>query len=319
MKRIVLTMGLLFGVLVAGAVAAQTFPSKPIRIVVPSAAGGNSDVVARVIANELEKRIGQAVVIENRPGAGMAIAASIVAKAVPDGYTLYFAGALGPHPIFTLNNPVDAGREFAPVSNLLSFGSLVFLVRAGIPAKTFQELVAYSKANPGKLNYANVTPAQELSMAVLKHRTGLSITTIPYKIDPQVITAFKAGEADLAMVVGPAYLRHIQDGTVRALFVAGAQRMAVLPNVPTSAEAGVPGFEVAFNSGIWAPAGTPRETIQRLNAEANAAVKVPAVVARLRGLGAEPHGSTPEEQLRLFEADVRFFTEAAKLAGFQPR
>ena len=319
MRHVIRLTVFLMSLFAAGVSVAQSFPSKAVRLVVPSAPGGSSDVAARLLASELEKRLGQPAIVENRTGAGQSIAASVVAKAAPDGYTLYFAGALSPHPIFTKNNAVDAKKEFSPVSNLLTFGALYFMASTRLPVTSFRELVAYSRANPGKLNYANVTPAQELAMAILKSRIGLSNTQIPYKADSQIITAFKAGEADIALMVGAPYIRYMQDGTLRPLFIAASKRSAVSPDVPTSAEVGVPNFEVSFNIGLWAPAGTPRDVIQRLNSDSNAVIRMASIGERLRNLNAEPLGSTPEEQLSLFEADVRFFSEAARLANFEAK
>lgn len=312
------TVVLAAGVAVCGAAIAQSYPVRPVRFIIPTAAGGSTDIAARLVAGHMEKHLGQQIVPDNRPGANSTIAANAVAKASPDGYTLYFGSSTSIHPLFNKANGVDAGRQFAPISDLLRPEFFLF-ISTRVPAKNFQEFVAYSKANPGKLNLGAGGTIAIMVTELLKARSGLSYSGIPYKGAAPVLTAALAGEVDFMQTTLAGVMPHIQAGKIRALLVASSRRFALLPDVPTAAEAGVPDYELDFSLGLWAPAGTPRAIVQKLNAEAIAALKAPGLTEQARNqLGAEPMGTTPEEQLRTFETAMRVWTEAARLANFQP-
>jgi tripartite-type tricarboxylate transporter receptor subunit TctC len=303
---------------IASSSPAQTFPNKPIRFIIGYPLGSSIDAVGRLIGNEFEKKLGQPVILDVRPGANGTIGAKTVVNAAPDGYTLWYGPSTGIHPLFNRNNGVDSGKDLASVSHATSAPFFLF-TRSQLPAATYQELVAYTRANPDVAKHGAPTPTVDLVMAMLKHRSGLATRSIPYKGTAQVIPAMLSGEVDMTALVSlQAFMPHIQSGAMRALFVAAAQRTSLMPGVPTSAEVGLAGFELANNNGLWAPLGTPREIIQKLSAETAAAVRLPAVSEQIRkGSGAEPVGSTPEEQIRSYDADAKFWAEAARLANFQ--
>jgi tripartite-type tricarboxylate transporter receptor subunit TctC len=304
--------------LLPGLALGQAFPSKPLRFIVGFPPGGGSDLAARVVASGLEKRVGQPVVVDNRPGAFGTIAGLAVTRAEPDGYTLYFGNIGSSHPLFVRSNGIDANKELAPVSMLMS-GSFAFSMKQGLPARTFGELVAYSKANPGKLNYGSVGNTTDLMGEVLRQRTGLVATTITYKGDTPAMTALIAGEIDFSgnSITGAA--PHILSGKVVPLFVAKGTRSSFLPNVPTAAEVGIRDFEIGYTLGIWAPRGTPRPVIDKLSSESSAVAKSPDVVERFRTIGGEPLGTSPEEMTRIYDTEMKFWEEAARLAKFQPQ
>ena len=296
----------------------QAFPSKPLRIFLGIPVGGTSDVAARAIATPMSKALGQPIIIENRPGANATIAASLVSKSDPDGYSYFFGSAAQIYHVFNKVGGIDARAEFSPVSNIQT-GGYAAVVRSTLPIRSWPELLAYSKANPDKLNFASPSSLNDLIMAVLKSRTGFSFTSIPYKGTNDVITALLGSQSDFTTsTVGP-YLATIQSGGVRALFVTSGKRVSLAPDVPTLGEVGVPDFEVSFNVGLWAPQRTPREFINPVNAAAAAAAKLPDVVALFRKLGADAVGSTPEEQLKTIDGELRFWSEAARIAKFTPQ
>src|ERR1043166_1834808 len=296
---------------------AQTYPTKPIQVIIGFPPGTVVDVVARAVGNEMAKRLGQPIVLEFKPGASGTIGAKYVVNARPDGFTLYYGNTLISHALFNKENAVDAAKELAPVSRFVTV-PFFFVARASLPVQSLPELIAYTKANPEQLKYGAPSQTTDLIMQMLKNRSGISARSIPYKGAPQAVVALLGGEIDLGFAPVQPYLSNIQAGSIRALFVASPKRFSVLPNVPTAAELGLPNLELAFNFGLWAPLGTPQDIRSKLSAEAVAALRIPAIVEQLRnGAAAEPVGSTPEEQLRSFEAEVSFWTEAAQAANFQ--
>jgi tripartite-type tricarboxylate transporter receptor subunit TctC len=303
-------MAALVGILVffASAAFAQSYPSKPLRMLVPFPPGGAPDLVARLLATNLSARFGQPVVVENRPGAAGNIASEAAAKSAPDGYTLYLAA----HPPFTLNPmlysrvPYDPVKDFAPIA-LAGSQWFVLVVNPGLPVRTPQELVAYAKANPGKLSYSSYgsgTP-HHLGMEFLKVALGLDIVHVPYdKAISQVVPDLVSGVVPVALsavaVAGP----HLKSGKLLPLAVTSRQRVPALPDVPTVAETLVPDYEVTAWFGLVAPAGTPREIITKLNAETVHAFAVPETVTRLNGLGLEPRTSSPEGLAAIIQAEI---------------
>jgi tripartite-type tricarboxylate transporter receptor subunit TctC len=282
------------------AAAAQAWPAaKPIRLVIPFPAGGATDIIGRTIAQKLGAALGQQVVVDNKPGAGGTIGADIVAKAPADGYTILMATS-STHSIGPALNPklpYDAFKDFAPVGQVANAPS-VLVVGRDFPAATAQELVALLKKNPGRYNFGSsgIGTYPHLAAEMFKLRAGgLFVVHIPYRGTGLVITDLVAGQIGFLMDSIVSAQTHIKDGKVRPLAVSGSRRSGSLPNVPTFAEAGVPGMDFSNWFGVFAPPGTPAEVVQRLNRELNAIVRAPDVIERLERSGAEPLGSTPEQ------------------------
>jgi tripartite-type tricarboxylate transporter receptor subunit TctC len=277
--------------------AAQTYPNRPIKLVVPLVAGGPPDVVARVIADALSSRLGQNVVVENRPGAGGTIGTQSVATSAADGYTLLFASttALSIAPALFKTVPYDPIKSFTPVAGT-SVGPMVVVVHPSVPAKTVQELVAHAKANPGKLNYgAGVASPPHMAWALFNNVTGTNIVYIPYRGMAPAMTDLIAGQVQMMIDgVGP-LLSNIQDGRVRPLAVTGKTRSPDFPDLPTMIEAGYPDYVLAFWTGIVAPAGTPADIVQRLNVAVNDSLQASAVKASLARFNVEAIGGSPQD------------------------
>lgn len=301
------------------ATAQAPYPNKPIRVILGVAPGGLIDVTARLTLSNLATRVGQPFVVENRPGADTTIAANAVQKAAPDGYTLFFGGAMSASPVFVKNGAVDFVTQMKPVSLMLS-SPFYLLVNGKVPANNLQELVAYSKQHPGKLNYAHNAPASTLVMQAIGERTGLSFTTIPYKGSAPTLMALFSGEVDLALDTVPNYLQHIQSGKVRAFMNTGAARMQVLPEVATGRELKAIEFDAGSMFGLWAPPGTPDAIVKRLSDELAQVAKDPQFIAKFReATKTDPIGSTPEELLRVVAADKALLSGIAKKVGYEPQ
>ena len=300
------------------AAQAQDYPTKPIRLIVGFGAGGGNDIFARLIAPKLSERLGQPVLVENKPGAGGTIAADLVAKSAPDGYTLYVGatGAMTISPAVFTKLPYDTLRDFAPVSMIADF-PLLLTVNADAPVKTVKELVAYAKANPDKANYASSSPAFQLPTEQFKQKTGAPMERINYKSSGEMLTAVVSGEVLMAIADVPPIMGHLKAGRVRALAVTGAKRLADLPDVPTMAEAGVPDLEVRLWSGLFAPAATPAGIVKKLEAAMMAAIKSPDVHKRLKELQVDPSGNTSEEFRRLVAAELVRWAAVAKAANIK--
>lgn len=304
---------------IAGASSSQSYPVKPITVVFGFPPGTSLDSIARPVTDEMAKRLGQRFIFEFKPGASATIAAKYVVNAKPDGYTLLYCNCLPSHPVFVRNNSVDPVKELASVS-LFASGPYVLFSRGNLPAASMQELLAYAKANPGKLRYGSANPAIDIAFSMLKSRNGFVAEGIPYKSGPQIIAAMLAGEIDLTFAPVFGFMPHIQSGKLRAVFFAAPSRYAGLPDVPTSAEAGVADFDVGGLQGLWTPLGTPKDIVHKLAAEAALAVKNPGISELIRkSFDFVPVGSTPEEQLRMFEASVKLWSEGARAANFQPQ
>lgn len=319
--KVTASLGLWFGVaaLLCTSAIAQNYPTRPIRLMVGYAAGGPTDVAARMVAAQMEKRLQQPLVVENRPGANSILATAMVVKAEPDGYTLSFGNALSMHRILNKNSAIDASKELQPISNMVQ-GATAVVVRADLPIRTAQDLLAYARANPGKLNYGATGATNEMNSEVLRIKHGIQFTSVPFKGEAPQNTALLAGDIDFTTSSVLGIMQQIRAGKVRALFVTtSSKRLASLPDVPTAAEAGVPSFVFEFNWGLWAPLNTPAAIVKRLSDEAQAVARLPEFADGLRKLGLEPVGSTPEEQLKTFNAEVAFWSEAARLAKFEPQ
>ena len=282
--------------LIPAALHAQ-YPAKPIRFVVPFPPGGGVDIVACAIGEKLAPRLGQPIVIDNKPGAGTTIGSDAVAKSAPDGYTLLL-GPIGSQAIVLMtykNLTFDVRRDFAPVTRI-GYGTIVLVVPHSSRANSVKELVALAKARPGHLTFASSGTGAliHLTGEMFKQAAGIDLTHVPYKGTTQILPDLLDGRVDMALDSLPAYLPHIKSGKVRALAIVSTQRAALMPELPTLAEAGTPGVVAATDYALYAPAGTPRDVIALLNREMQAVLQTADLRARLATQGIEISGSTPE-------------------------
>jgi tripartite-type tricarboxylate transporter receptor subunit TctC len=282
----------------------QAYPSKPIRLIVPFAAGGGNDNVARLVGKRLADGLGQPVIVDNRPGAGGVVGAELAARAAPDGYTL-FLGGVGSHainPNLIKDLPYDPVRDFAPVE-LLAQAPLVLVVHPSVPARDIAEFIAYARNNPGKLNFASNGngSSSQLAAVMFDSMAGVDMVHVPYKGLSPALADLLSGQVQVMFSSVVAILPHIKAGKLRGLAVTGAKRLPSLPDLPTIAESGFPGYEASSWYGILAPAGTPPDIVARLNAELSKALEQPEVKTSLRAEGAEPVGGSPEQ----FAAHIR--------------
>jgi tripartite-type tricarboxylate transporter receptor subunit TctC len=296
---------------------AQTYPSKPIRIVVGFPPGGGNDIIARLLGAKMQETWGQSVVIDNRPGAASIIAAEHVAKSAPDGYTLLVnaTGGMSVNPVLYAKLPYDSLKDFVPISMVGSF-PLVLIVNPSVPAKSVPELVAYAKANPGKLNYSSGSTAFQVATEMFKQMTGTDVRHIPYKGSAASITAVIAGDVHMTIVDTPPLVPQIKAGKVRALGVTSAKRSGAMPEVPTVAES-VPGYEMVLWIGMFAPAGTPREIAARLNAEVVRIVKLPDIREKLHAMDVDPLGNTPEQVSEWIRREIAKYGPVVKAANIK--
>ncbi len=277
---------------------AQDYPVRPITLVVPYAAGGGNDVMARTVAEKMSHTLGQQIVIENRAGAGGSIATRQVARSAPDGYTLVIGGTgtLAVNPTLYNNVGYDSRKDFAPVG-LIGTGALVVLVHPGLPVRSIGELIALAKREPGKLNYASagVGSGIHLGTVLFEQMADIKLTHVPYRGSAPALTDLMGGHVAIYFSSLPPAIGLARDGKVRALAVTGAKRSDVLPELPTVAEAGLPGYESVLHYGIVAPAGTPRPIIDKLNAALREALDAADTKERMAADGTEPLPSTPDE------------------------
>ena len=306
---------IIFCALVAAA-AAQTYPSRPVRLIVGFTPGGGVDINARLLAAKMSELTGQQFLVENKPGAGTNIANEYVAKAAPDGYTLLFNSAAFAINLALYRNPPYALRDFAPVS-VLSESVNLLVVSASLPARNLQELIAMAKEKPGSLNYssAGAGTTQHLAAELFKLKSGTNIVHVPYKGSAPALTALIAGEVQLSfsntVAIGP----HVKSGRLRALAVAGAKRTDLMPDVPTMKEAGLEGVEVPLWFGLLAPAATPREAIRLLAGGVAKVARSPDIRQKLIDQGADPVGNTPEQFERQLREEVARWAEVVKVSG----
>jgi tripartite-type tricarboxylate transporter receptor subunit TctC len=296
---------------------AQAWPDKPIRFVMSAPAGSSIDVLGRTIADKLKDRLGQSVIVDNKPAAGGTVATAEVAKAAPDGYTmvLAFNGPLSITPLLS-KVPYDVQKDLAPVI-ITSSQPNVLAVTSQLPVKTVQELVAYARANPGKLNFASVGngSSSHLNAELLKSLAGIDIVHIPFNGSPPAVTATIQNETQMIFAVMQPLQPQIQTGKLRALAVTSAKRFPLLPDLPTIAESGYPGFDALAWNGVLVPAATPKAIVQRLNTEINAVLKDPDVVQKMNASGFALVGGTPEEFGALIKGESDKWAPVIRKAG----
>jgi tripartite-type tricarboxylate transporter receptor subunit TctC len=306
--------------IVALPAAAQDYPSRPVKIVVSYAPGGSNDVVARVIAPELQKELGQSFVVENRAGASGTIGADMVAKAAPDGYTLFMgAGAHALAPSLYKKLPYDIVKDFAPIS-LAATSTYVLVLNPSVPATTLPELIALLKSKPGQLNYASAGKGTPLHLAaeLFKSKTGTDIVHVPYGGDTPALNDLMAGTIQLSFMSVASTAPQIRAGKLRALAVTSARRSDALPDLPTLGELGIAGYDVGTWWGLLAPAGTPEPIVLKLNAAMRKAVAQPQVKERFAPLGLDPRSDSPAGFAAFIKEEVARYAAIAKIAGIEP-
>jgi tripartite-type tricarboxylate transporter receptor subunit TctC len=298
----------------------QTYPSRPIRLIVPFPPGGGNDILARTVGQRLTEVIGQQIVVDNRAGAGGVIGATTAAQALPDGYTLFLGsvGNLAHNPALKENLPYNPVRDFAAVS-LLATSSFILLVNPSVPAKSVQDLIALAKASPGKLDYASSGSGSSLHMAMELFRaaTGIDMLHVPYKGANAMMVDLVSGRVHVVFTTMPPALPHVKSGKLRALGVSTAKRAAATPDVPTIAESGVTGFDVSNWQGITAPLKTPQPIVLKLNRDLNATLKLAGMSDALAAQGLEAAGGTPEEFGKLIKSEIAKYTRVVKAAGIK--
>jgi tripartite-type tricarboxylate transporter receptor subunit TctC len=306
----------IFLALAVTAASAQSYPTRPVRVLVGFPPGGGTDIMARLLAPKLSEAFGQQYVVENRPGATTNIASDMVAKSAPDGYTLLFTtSALAINMSLYKNLPFDALRDFAPVSVFAESPNL--LVAHSSAGASVKELLAQARARPGAMNYssAGAGTSQHLAGELFKSRTGAQIVHIPYKGTAASLTAVIAGEVQFSFANVPAILGHVKNGRIRALAVLAPKRSDLMPDVPTMAEAGVAGVEVPVWYALLAPAATPREIVRALHEATARAARSPELRQKLIEQGTEPVGNSPEEFGRMLKEEVVRWAEVVRISG----
>jgi len=304
----------------ASRVQAQTrYPEKPITLIVPFGPGGIADLTARTVAQAMAATLKQSIVVDNRPSAGSIVGSTAVAQAQPDGYTMLLMsnGNAVSQTLFK-KLPFDVMTDFAPVGTLGFFDLAVF-VSAESRFKTLRDVMAYAKANPGKLTIGTIAPGstQHLSAELFKTVAGIDAVTVPYKGTPAVVTALRSGEIDVGFeILGP-MLSQVEGKTIRALAVTSGKRFALLPNVPTVQEEGIARYDVASWNALAVPAKTPKDIVAKLTLAANDALKSPEVVAQLQRLGVRPQGSTPEQMTQLLASEIKRWGDVIKTSKIE--
>ncbi len=320
MKRIILATCAVLVAVLSGAVYAQ-YPNKPIRLLVPFAPGGSSDIVSRSYAAEMGKALGQTVIVESKPGGAGNIAMQEAKGSAPDGYTIILGhvGTLAVNPAMFAKLPYDPVKDFVPITLLAKVPSLLVVNADKLKAKNLKELVEYAKKNPGAVNYGSAGNGSSghLAMAYLALTAGFTATHVPYKGTGPMMTDLLAGRLDATFTGAPPLMAHVRAGTLRTIAVGTAKRSPAMPDVPTVAEQGYPGFETSQWYGLMAPAGTPDAVIQKLAQAAAAAGKSPSVVERLSAEAAEPSTSTPAEFAAFIKLEAARWSDVVKKSGIK--
>jgi len=299
----------------AGSALSQ-YPSKPIRFIVGFPPGGSADPTTRIIGQALSEQMGQPFVVENRPGGDSAIAAEAVTRMAPDGYTIFFASnsAMTAAVALRKSPTYDPLKDFTPIS-MVGRATNFFYMHPSVPATTLKEFIAHARANPGKLNYGTGNPLSILSMAQLTGAAGLDMLHVPYKGEGPLTPDFLAGRIQVAFMSNPSGVSLAKEGKLRVLAVLLDRRSPLLPEVPTFDEAGVPQVTVRQWAGVFGPPKMPREIVERLNREVNAAVRRPEVIEKLQSYGYAAEGSTPERLLEINRDDLALWRKLVKQAG----
>jgi len=305
--------------LFSGAVLAQAYPSKPIRIIIPFGAGSSTDAVMRVLAPAVSATLGQQVVIDPKPGADGAISASEVARSAPDGYTLGVGsgGPLAAVPALRKNPPYDVVKDFTPITDIGRYTVFLF-INASVPATNFQEFVAHVKANPGKVAYGTGNPSGIVAWAQLNSLLGLDMLHVPYKSAPLVMPDLLANRVQALMDPPAVAISHVRDGKLRALATTLNRRSPLLPDVPTVHEAGVPQYTISNWMGLIGPAKLPREIVDRVNREFGAALRRPEVIEALQKQAFMANPSTPEQFAAFIQEQVQSYGNLLRAAGVKP-
>ena len=305
----------------AMAAAAQSYPARPVKFVVPFPPGGGVDIVARAVGEKLSPRLGQPIVIENKPGGGTTIGTDAVAKSAPDGYTLLVSGIASQAIVHHMNphRPFDMQRDFAPVARIAD-GTIAFVVPASSPANSVMDFVALAKREPGKLTFASSGTGGiiHLTGEMFQQAAGIDLTHVPYKGTTQILPDILDARVDLALDSLPAYLPHIKSGRVKVFAVASRERSALFPELPTMAQAGVPGVVAATDYALFAPTGTPPGVIARLHRETAALLEMADLRAKLATQGIEVRGGTPEALKAELAGEMEKWGRVIKAANIKP-
>jgi tripartite-type tricarboxylate transporter receptor subunit TctC len=316
LKSCIAALAIAYGAL---AHAQAPYPTKPVRLIVPQSPGASTDLTARLIAQKLSAAFGQPVVVDNRPGAGSIIGTDLVAKAAPDGYTLLVvASSITLNPSLHRNLPFDVLRDLAPITQLSAFPNLL-TVHPALPVKTVKDLIALAKAKPGSLNYGSSGSATgtHLSAELFKYMTGIDMVHVPYKGGGPAVQALLGGQVQLNFATIVSVLPHVRSGKLRAIAVTTAKRSPSMPEIPTIAESGVPGYDHGPWNGFLAPARTPRAVIARLNEETARILHLPETKAVFTNEGAEPVGNKPEEFGAIIKAETAKWGKVIQSAGIK--
>ncbi len=298
--------------------SAQSYPTRPVRMVVPFPAGGSTDIMARLTAQKMTEALGQQVIVDNRGGAGGIIGTDMVAKAQPDGYTLLMSSSIThtAGPSLSKKTPYNVLTDFAPVTQTASV-PLMFVINPSVPARSIKEFVALAKAKPGGLNYASPGngTSGHLAAELFKSLAGINVVHVPYKGGGPALTDLIGGQVQMLIISAVAALPQVKNGKLRALALTSLKRSPALPDIPTVAESGLPGYEVILWYGIFLPAKAPRAIVQRLNQEIVMIMNTPEMRARLAPEGGVAVGNTPEQFQEVIKADVKRWAEVVKNAG----
>ena len=302
----------------AASVHAQSYPGKPIRMVVGFPPGGGMDLSARVYSAKLQDALNTPIVVENRPGGTGLLAGEHVARSAPDGYTLLVgaSGQMTINPVLMAQHPYDTVRDFAAITTLAQF-PMVIAVNPSFPAKSLAELIALARSQPGRLNYSHGGATHQVAAEMFNQAVGIEMRNIPYKGGAPAVSAAVAGDVPIVIVDSAAANAQIRSGRLRVLAVTSAQRTPLVPDTPTVAESGVPGYDISVWAGLFAPAGTPQAVVARLYRETSRAMNAPDTREKLKNIGMDPGGLAPEELSAMIKSDIAKFAAIVKAAGIK--